>query len=141
MLFIYLCPFFAMALMSIKERDSDKGYRFIQKMTENELGKDATIVSNVPVIVGWYSQRKCVFFPNSIEQLLELDTKYLGIDAILITNDLLSSSRSKTDQDWIEIMNNPPPTIANKYKLVSEFKRNSLTALLYKKIKKEDHVE
>ncbi len=115
-------------------RHQQAKYSFIQEMVQKHTSEKSILVSNLSIVVGWYGNRRTVFYPNTLKDLVELDEQYLPIDGFLLTSDLRHSFKNNADVNpWEQILNGKPSIVEGRYRLKAKYDAENMEAVLYVK--------
>ena len=128
-------PWVGFLIKDIYSYDSQVDYAQLGDFVVNNTKNEDILISNAPVLVGWYSNRKSILYPNNISEIDDLNRINPKINTIILTKELKTLFRNNVNQSlWDDIYNNQSQKIGAQFCLTGVYinKRNTYSALLYK---------
>jgi 4-amino-4-deoxy-L-arabinose transferase-like glycosyltransferase len=127
-------PWVGFLVKDVYSYDSQLNYTQLGDFVANNTKYGDIVISNAPVLIGWYSNRKSVLYPNSIDEINALHRINPKINTIVLTKELKTLFRSNVNQNlWDDIYNNNSQKIGDRFCLTREYtnKKNTYKALIY----------
>jgi len=128
-------PWVGFLVKDIYLSGSRVNYDQLGEYIKNNTKDDDIIISNAPGLVGWYSNRKSILYPNSFLQTEKLNDINSKINTVILTDELNSLFRSNLNQNlWDDIYINRSQKIGTRFCLEDVYtdKNQPYSALLYK---------
>ena len=128
-------PWLGFLVKDAYSKYSQVSYTQLGEFISNNTQHDDIIISNAPVLTGWYSNRKSVLYPNSINDINSLHTINNNVNTIVLTKELGTLFRNNINQNiWDDIYKNNDKKIGNQFCLKREYTNtnNTYKALMYR---------
>ena len=128
-------PWFGFLVKDLYVHGDKVNYAELGKFVKNNTKDGDIIISNTPGLVGWYSNRRSILYPNSISDIQSLNNINPNINTIVLTEDLQRLFRNGDNQGlWDYIYVNRVEKIGDGFCLIDIFqnKNETYAALLYR---------
>lgn len=110
-------------------------WAYLPEFIDRNLPEGASIVTNIPDLVSWHggAHRKAILFPNTLEDLATIDSKFVKVDGILITDDVNGLSTITSEDPWNMILRDPQNTKIPGFVLAEVYDQKKSRAVLFKR--------
>lgn len=128
-------PWLGFIMRDVYLYDDKINYSKLGNFVAEHTNYSDIILSNTPGLVGWYSNRKSVLYPNKLDDVKTLYNINQNINTIVLTSEIKNLFRSDTHQEhWDEIYENNSQNIGSYFCLEDKYinEKNSYKVLLYK---------
>jgi hypothetical protein len=128
-------PWFGFVVRDLYVHGDKVNYAELGEFVKNNTKDEDIIISNTPGLVGWYSNRRSVLYPNRISDIQSLNNMNSNINTIVLTEDLHRLFRNNDSQAiWDYTYVNRVEKIEDVFCLIDIFqnKNETYAALLYR---------
>lgn len=108
-------------------------YYWVKEFLDKNSGEVEVVITDIGPAVDWYGNRKAISLPVSFDVVEQVDTNYIEIDAILLTNEDFDSPYIEIADEWKDLLQDVP-SVYRGYEFSRKFENGEMVAVLYKKL-------